>query len=310
MTAKRDLEADVASIRSFSRFYVRQIGLLHGGLLQGAPSLTQMHILFELANRDGLTASELGRELDVDLGYLSRILKKFESQGFITRKSSEQDSRQSILSMTKQGRAYFESYDKISRERNAEMLKALDPDQRSRTIAAMGIIQKNMGTPQGAASPIILRSLEMGDVGWITHRHGVLYQREFGWNNEFEAYVAEILSDFVKTFDPELERSWIAEQDGEVIGSVFLARQSKKVAQLRVLFVEPKARGQGLGRRLVDECVRFARLKGYQKLTLETADKLKAASILYQDVGFELVSQKQTGDFGSKHQQQNWSLNL
>lgn len=305
-----EMNAQISAIRAFNRFYVRRIGLLDGGLLKGSYSLTQMHILYDLANNENLTASKIGRELKLDLGYLSRILKKFEEQNLITRTPSKEDNRQVVLNMTKKGHAMFEPLDMRARERNADMLSSLSDESRRKLTSSMGNIQSILDDSTNSGEPYLLRTHEPGDIGWITHRHGVLYKEEHDFDETFEAMVATILAHFVTSYDPKSERSWIAERDGEIVGSIFCIKQSDKVAMLRAFFVEPTARGDGIGSRLVNECIRFARSKKYSMLTLRTSDTLCSAKKIYEEAGFILSSERAVHQFGRDFMDQDWNLQL
>jgi DNA-binding MarR family transcriptional regulator/GNAT superfamily N-acetyltransferase len=300
----------IADVRAFTRFYTRQIGLLEERLHKSAFSLTEARVLYELAHRNGLTATDLGRDLGLDAGYLSRLLKKFESRGFVTRAPSATDARQSVLSITEAGRKAFEPLDQASREDVAGLLGRLSAEHREAVVAAMQKLRRLLGQSREPATPYILRPLQVGDIGWIVHRQGVLYAREYGWDESYEALAAEILAGFVKSFDPEYENAWIAEREGEVVGSVFLMRKSAEVAKLRLLYVEPSARGLGIGRRLVDECIAFARAKGYKTLTLWTNDVLVSARRIYQAAGFQLTGEERHHSFGKDLVGQTWDLAL
>ncbi|EHK58327.1 bifunctional helix-turn-helix transcriptional regulator/GNAT family N-acetyltransferase [Allomesorhizobium alhagi] len=300
----------IADVRAFTRFYTRQIGLLEERLHKSAFSLTEARVLYELAHRNGLTATDLGRDLGLDAGYLSRLLKKFESRGFVTRAPSATDARQSVLSITEAGRKAFELLDQASREEVAGLLGRLSAEHREAVVAAMQKLRRLLGQSREPATPYILRPLQVGDIGWIVHRQGVLYAREYGWDESYEALAAEILAGFVKSFDPEYENAWIAEREGEVVGSVFLMRKSAEVAKLRLLYVEPSARGLGIGRRLVDECIAFARAKGYKTLTLWTNDVLVSARRIYQAAGFQLTGEERHHSFGKDLVGQTWDLAL
>ncbi len=300
----------VAAIRDFNRFYTQQIGLLEEGLLKSAFSLTEARVLYELAHRDGLTATDVGRDLGLDAGYLSRLLKKFEARGFLTRSPSGEDARQAILTLTSAGRDAFEPLNKASYDEIAALLTAIPSKGRGKLLAAMTTIQRHLGSTAEVKAPFILRSLESGDIGWIVYRQGVLYQQEYGWDETFEALVAEIMAAFVKTNDPKCERCWIAERAGEVIGSVIVVRESDDVAKLRLLYVEHSARGLGIGQQLVDECIRFASAKGYKTLTLWTNDVLVSARRIYEAAGFKLVTEENHHSFGKNLTGQNWDLEL
>lgn len=304
------LEQHIASVRAFNRFYTRQIGLLSHSLLDTAFTLTESRVLYELAHRDGLTAKVLGHELGIDAGYLSRILKKFHSQGLLTRKASPSDARQSVLTMTDAGRDAFLLLKQAACDDASKVLSELQPDERGRLVSSMDTISELLGDRAEPEEPYILRPPKCGDMGWLVHRHGVLYHEEYGWDGTFEGMVAEIVSDFIKTHDPASERCWIAERNGEVAGSVFVVKVSGEVAKLRMLYVEPSARGLGLGARLVDEVISFARAKGYKTLTLWTNDILGSARRIYEAVGFELISEERHHSFGKDLVGQIWSLRL
>jgi len=300
----------IAAIREFNRFYTRQIGLLEEGLLRSEFSLTEARILFELAHRTGPTATELGNDLGLDAGYLSRILKKFEQRGLLERRPSATDARQSHLFLTDKGRGAFEPLNKASREQVAELLASLPASEREKVVGAMKTVERLLGSSPEPKVPYLLRPLRVGDIGWITHRQGLLYHQEYGWDETYEALVAQILSDFVKNVDPRREASWVAEREGEVVGSVFVVRQSDEIAKLRLLYVEPAARGLGIGQRLVEECIGFARTKGYKSLTLWTNDVLASARRIYQAAGFKLVKEEPHHSFGKDLVGQTWTLDL
>ncbi|RJG47037.1 helix-turn-helix domain-containing GNAT family N-acetyltransferase [Mesorhizobium sp. DCY119] len=302
-------EDQIEAVRIFNRFYTRQIGLLQEGLLRSNFSLTEARVLYELANREGLTASDLTRELGLDAGYLSRLLKKFETRRLLTRAPSTLDGRQTVLSLTVAGRAAFAPLNRASAEEVATLLGRLSVEDREKVVKAMQAVQRLLGGAE-PKEPYILRPLQVGDIGWITHRQGVLYAQEYGFDGSYEALVAEILSTFVRDFDPQWERAWIAERDGEVVGSVFIVRKSETVAKLRLLYVDPSARGLGIGRRLVEECISFARSKGYKTMTLWTNDILLAARHIYQTAGFKLVEEDRHHSFGQDLVGQTWELEL
>jgi DNA-binding MarR family transcriptional regulator/GNAT superfamily N-acetyltransferase len=304
-----DLEA-VHTVRRFNRFYTRQIGLLDEGLLKSEFPLTEVRLLYELAHRDGLTAADLCHELDLDAGYLSRILKKFEARGLVSRETSKADARQAVLSLTEAGRAAFEPLNRASQHQVAVLLERLTDSETLDLLQAMRTIEHALGERAKSPVPYLLRPHHVGDIGWIVHRQGVLYNQEYGWDETFEALVAEIAAGFVKTYDPRRERCWIAERDGRIAGSVFLIRESGAIAHLRLLYVEPEARRLGIGRRLVDECIRFAREKGYETVTLWTNDVLVSARRIYQAAGFKLVSEERHHSFSKDLLGQNWDLDL
>lgn len=305
------LERDVAALRRFTRFYTRQTDLLDEGLLRSRFGLTEARVLYELAQRDATTAADLGRELGLDAGYLSRILKSFDADGLTRRAPSPTDGRQTLISLTPAGHAAFTPLDRASSSQAAELLGRLSQEDRGRLAAAMATIECCLGAGSAAvAEAITLRRHRTGDLGWIAHRQGLLYAQEYGWAATFEALVAEIAAAFVRNHDPGRERAWIAERGGEVVGSVFLVRQSDEVAKLRLLYVEPEARSTGLGRRLVAECIGFARAQGYGTLTLWTNDILTTARRIYEGFGFVLVAEERHHSFGHDLVGQNWSLAL
>ncbi|HWM29904.1 MAG TPA: bifunctional helix-turn-helix transcriptional regulator/GNAT family N-acetyltransferase [Woeseiaceae bacterium] len=304
------LDSHVTLVRNFNRFYTRQAGLLEEGLLKSEFSLTEARILYELAHRAGLTAAALGKDLGLDPGYVSRILKKFEGRGFLARLPSNDDGRQSLLTLTEAGRRAFAPLDQASRNDVAAMLNGLPASGRETLLQAMLRIQRLLGGDVDERLPCIFRSHQPGDIGWITHRQAVLYNREYGWDETYEALVAEILAAFVRNFDPQRERSWVVEREGEVVGCVFVMRKSDEIAQLRLLYVEPSARGLGIGGRLVDECIRFARNKGYRRMMLWTNDVLVSARRIYESAGFQLTSEERHHSFGKDLVGQTWELEL
>ena len=305
-----DFDRRVGAVRRFNRFWTRQIGVLQDGYLESPFSLTEVRVLYEFAQREETTASELSKELGLDAGYLSRILRGFEERGLIGKKSSEADGRRSILWLTEQGREAFATLDTRSHEEIGAMLGGLSPAEQGRLVEAMRTIEGLLGDQPELKVPYLLRPHQPGDMGWIVHRHGVLYAREYGWDERFEALVAEIVAEFIQQYDPKRERCWIAERDGEIVGSVFLVKQSEEVGKLRLLLVEPSARGLGIGRRLVQECVRFAKQTGYGKVTLWTNDVLRAARRIYEEAGFRLVHEEPHHSFGHDLVGQTWELEL
>ncbi len=310
--APRGLEQRVEAARRFNRFYTRTIGVLHEGAYQSPFSLTAVRVLYELAHRDKPTATALGRELGLDAGYLSRILRGFERRGLVSKTRSVADGRQSHLSLTAQGRKVFAPLDARSHDDVAALLGSLSPAAQVRLVGAMQTIERLLGDRAEPAPPTsyLLRAPQPGDLGWVVHRHGAVYAQEYGYDAQFEALVAEIVAHFVQRYNANRERCWIAEQDGEVVGSVFLVERSKTVAQLRLLLVEPQARGSGLGTRLVSECVRFARQTGYRKITLWTQSELRAARRLYQAAGFRVVGKEKNHSFGKDLVSESWELEL
>jgi len=300
----------IDAVRAFNRFYTRQIGLLDEGLLQSAFSLTEARVLYELAHRDGLTATDLGRDLGLDAGYVSRLLKKFERDDLISRSTLVSDARQSSIALTPAGRNAFAPLNKGSHDQVAALLDRLPASEQDRLVKSMRTVQALLDESAEPKIPYLLRPLQIGDIGWITRRQGLLYAQDYGWDETYEALVAEILAAFVKSFDPKWERSWIAERDGEVVGSVFVVRKSPEVAKLRLLYVEPSARGLGIGKRLVEECIGFTRARGYKTLTLWTNDILAAARHIYQVAGFKLIEEEPHHSFGKDLVGQNWDLDL
>lgn len=299
----------VAAVRRFNRFYTRQIGVLRQGLLDTPYSLAEARVLYELAHRDQPSASELGQALQLDPGYLSRMLRGFERGGLLRRRPAPDDARRSLLSLTAAGCEAVAELESRSDADAAALLGTVGEAQRPRLLQAMAIIESLL-EPGAEPRPWLLRQHRPGDMGWITHRHGLLYAREYGWDGSFEALVAEITTAFVRKHDPARERCWLAERDGEILGSVLLVKDSKTVARLRLLLVEPAARGLGIGRRLVEECIRFAREAGYRKLTLWTNDVLVSARRIYEAAGFRLVEEERHHSFGQDLVGQTWELKL
>jgi len=310
--APRELEQRVEAARRFNRFYTRQIGVLHEGAYNSPFSLTEVRVLYELAHRDQPTATALGRDLGLDAGYLSRMLRGFERRGLVLKTRSPADGRQSHLSLTALGRKVFGPLNARSHDEVAAMLGGLSAAAQARVVGAMQTIERLLGDRAESLPPAscVLRPPLPGELGWVVQRHGAVYAREYGYNEQFEALVAEIVAHFVQRYDAKRERCWIAEQGGEPVGSVFLVERSKTVAQLRLLLVEPKARGSGLGTRLVDECVRFARRAGYRKITLWTQSELRAARRLYQAAGFRVVRRERNRSFGKDLVSETWELEL
>lgn len=304
--------ARVEAVRRFNRLYTRRIGVLREGLLGSPFSLTEVRVLYELAHRKEPTASDLARELGLDPGYLSRILRGFWKRGFLSRSPSPADGRRVVLALRPAGRRALAPLEERSRAEAAALLATLAPADQVVLQDALSTVERLLGGEAPARSPadVVLRELRPGDAGWIVHRHGVLYAREWGYDQRFEAVVARILSDFVLRFDPTGERCWIAEWQGSVVGSVLLVRRSRTVARLRVLLVEPGARGLGIGRRLVAECVRFARDSGYRKITLWTHRSLRAARHLYEEAGFRCVGAARSRSFGQDLVDETWELDL
>ena len=308
--AARGLARRVEAMRHFNRFFTRQIGLLNEGLLESPFSLTEARILFELAHRERPSAMELCRDLGLDAGYLSRLLRNFRQRGLVTQRASDADGRRNLLELTRKGKAAFAALDARSGQDIASMLGGLAEGEQERLVAAMlGIEGLLRGGPPDP-TPCRLRPPRPGDFGWVIHRHGALYAQEYGWDERFEALVATIVAGFVDKNDPKRERCFIAERDGEIVGSVFLVKRRATVAQLRLLYVEPRARGLGIGRRLVRECIAFARQSGYRKITLWTNSILESARHLYLEAGFRKTAQERHHSFGHDLVGQNWELVL
>lgn len=303
-------ETEIARIRAFNRFYTRQIGVLDEGWLKSEFSLTEVRVLYELAQCENRLPTDLCRDLSLDPGYLSRILKKFESRGYVTRTPSQEDARQIHIALTDTGRTAYAPLEAASCNAVDALLKPLNSNARRTLVTAMTTVRSILDETASNSGPFIIREPKSGDIGWIIHRHGVLYHDEFGYDQRFEALVAEIAGQFVKQCDPRMERCWIAERDGEVAGSVFVVNAGAGVAKLRLLYVEPSARGLGIGRRLVSEVIDFAREKKYDTLTLWTHDVQVSAGRIYKAAGFKLVSERPHTDFGPEIVGQNWTLDL
>lgn len=309
-TTDLELEEQVDAVRRFNRFYTPLIGLLQEGYLDSPFSLTQVRVLYELAHRDGTTAAELARALSLDRGYLSRMLRGFTEVGLVEQQPSPEDRRRRILSLTEYGRSVFDPLDRRSHDDVVALLRGLSAESRRRLVVAMDAIEEILGEGTALPVPYVLRPPRPGDLGWVVQRHGATYADEYGWDETFEGLVAEIVAGFARHHDPKRERCWIAEVDGENVGSVFCVRRSDDVAQLRLLLVEPRARGLGIGRRLVEECIAFGRLARYRTLMLWTNDVLGAARRIYEDTGFQLVEEERHHSFGHDLVGQNWELTL
>jgi DNA-binding MarR family transcriptional regulator/GNAT superfamily N-acetyltransferase len=309
--AHASIEPHVAALRRFSRFYTRQLGLLDEQLLGSGLSLAEVRVLYEIVQQPGQTAAGLGRVLAIDAGYLSRLLRRLVAQGLVRRSLNAGDARSSTLAATAKGKRALVPLERASNAQAAALISHLDGGSADELRQAMRTVERAL-TPnlRGAPEPVVLRPHEVGDIGWIARRQGLLYAQEHGYDETFEALVAEIAARFVQTFDPKWERCWVAEQGGRIAGAVFIVRKSARVAQLRLLYVEPCARGQGLGARLVDECLRFARGKGYKSLMLWTQSHLDAARHLYTSRGFRLDKQEKHRSFGKSLVAQTWTLTL
>jgi DNA-binding MarR family transcriptional regulator/GNAT superfamily N-acetyltransferase len=301
----------VEHIRHFNRFYTEQIGVVSGHLLRSRFSLTEVRILYEVANRDDPTAAQIASDLKLDRGQMSRTLARFQRQGIIGRVASPDDGRARLLSLTAKGKRLFRGLDARANDEIAGLLRDTGVDDRRRLIAAMREIEGVLGPRSEAGAQFVIRGPRPGDLGWIVHRHGVLYAQEYRYDERFEALVAKIVGEFAERFDARRERCWIAEKDGMVVGSVFLVRESDAVAKLRLLYVEPSARGFGIGRRLIDECVRFARGARYRKIALWTQSELLAARRLYEKAGFVRLKEQPHRSFGRDDLvAETWDLTL
>lgn len=313
MTRQRvaeELLTDVAAVRQFNRFYTRQIGLIEPKHLHTSVSLPEARILYELAQHAQLSPKVLAEELGIDPGQLSRTLQSLQERHLISRKPSNRDKRQIEVTLTAKGRATFAELDKRSQQFVTTFLKGLPPGRRTSVVRAMGHIEQALAPGGAARAPVVLRTHRAGDIGWIISRHGALYTDEFGWTADFEAMVADIAAQFLKTHDPACERCWIAEIDGQPAGTVTLVKGSKTVAKLRLLLVEPSARGAGVGKALVGECIRFARQAGYSSITLWTQSILLAARGIYKDAGFRLTDKEPHQSFGKDLIGETWTLDL
>ena len=299
----------IDAIRAFNRFYTKKSGLLQRGLLDSPYSLTEVRVLYELAHEMDLTATDLMDSLGIDRGYLSRILRRFEKDRLITRKRSAGDARSSLLRLTARGRTVFGDLNSRQSAEIGRLIESIPAQAQDNLVASMRSIMTTLGSGE-TAGKLELRTHHPGDMGWVMFTHGVLYAREYDWDERFEALVGEIVVNFVRSFDPDRERCWIAELDGERVGSIFLVKDTDTVAKLRLLLVTPAARGKGVGKRLVDECIGFARQANYQKLTLWTNSILDAARHIYEAHGFRLVSEEKHTSFGHNLTGQYWELDL
>lgn len=306
----KDMAAQIEAVRRFNRFYTRQIGVLEEGHLQTPFSLTEARVIYEMAHREQTTAGELAAELKLDAGYLSRIVRDFSKKGLIDKQPSETDGRQTVLRLTEAGQTAFATLNSRSRHEIGAMLDALSAADQRRLGEAMQTIETLLGSTPERSVPYLLRPHQPGDMGWVVQQHGILYNTEYGWDETFEGLVAGIVSEFIKNYDHKFERCWMAEMNGEIVGSVFVVKKSDEVAKLRLLIVDPKARGLGIGKRLVNECIRFARQVGYKKMTLWTNNVLLAARGIYQSTGFTLVEEDPYHGFGKDLVGETWELTL
>jgi DNA-binding MarR family transcriptional regulator/GNAT superfamily N-acetyltransferase len=300
---------DVAAVREFNRFYTSVLGLLSEGLLDTPYSLTEARIIFELARQDEVEVAAMRRWLDLDAGYLSRILARFEADGLVRKSRAAADARRQVIGLTPAGRAVFGRLDELSNEQIRGLLAPIPAGRRSRLTAAMASIREILADGP-AGGTVVLRPPVPGDLGWVVQRNAALYAAEYGWDETYEALVARIVADYAARADHAGEAAWIAEVAGERAGCVFCMRKSERAAQLRLLLVEPSARGLGIGGRLVDECLAFARRAGYAEIVLWTNDVLHAARRIYQRAGFELVGSQPHHSFGHDLVGQDWRLAL
>jgi len=304
------LDRQIAAIRGFSRFYTSKLGIIEPKLLHSPWTLQEARIIYEIAQRDSCTATDLVRALGLDAGFLSRTLRALQRRQIVARKPSKSDRRVTELALTARGRAAFAELDNRSRNEVAALLGALDSAARAALVNAMTTIEQALEPPARQPAPLLLRSHRPGDIGWVVSRHGALYAQEYGWDISFEALVGEIGAQFIRSFDPSCEHCWIAEIGGEPVGSVFLVRASDEVAKLRLLLVEQKARGLGLGRALTEQCIGFARQAGYGSITLWTQSILVAARAIYQHAGFRRVKEEPHHSFGVDLVGEIWQLDL
>jgi DNA-binding MarR family transcriptional regulator/GNAT superfamily N-acetyltransferase len=311
--ARQQRERRIAAVRSFNRFYTRQIGVLRKNFLDSPYTLGEARVLYEIGRRRLPTASDVGRALDLDAGYLSRVLRNFEKSGLIVRTASAQDARRSYLALTMRGKKVMASLNARSQRDVSNMLGKLEGVDQQQLMAAMNTIETLLGgapEEEQSGSRYILREPRPGDFGWVVKRHAELYAQEYQWREPFEGVCAQIVADFVNKYDPKLERCWIAEMNGENVGCIFVAKDSVEVARIRLLLVDPKARGLGLGARLTDECIKFARGAGYKKMTLWTHRVLTAARHIYEKAGFKLMRSENHHDWGPPVVSEHWDLEL
>jgi DNA-binding MarR family transcriptional regulator/GNAT superfamily N-acetyltransferase len=303
-------DRQISAVRAFNRFYTRKLGVFDQHFMKSPFSLSEGRVLYELAHRDDLAAKQIGSELGLDPGYLSRLIQNFDEKGLITRTPLASDRRQYQLSLTAKGRQAFAKLDRSSDDQVASMIETLGDGDRRRLVEAMAVIERLLGGSDAPPAPAILRDPRPGDMGWVVQSHGALYASEYGFDSSFEALVAEISAKFLVSFDASRERCWIAELDGVQVGSVFLVKHSDDVAKLRLLLVDPAGRGQRLGQRLVAECIAFAKACGYRKITLWTQSILLAARKIYQDAGFVLVASEPHRSFGQSLVGETWEREL
>jgi len=303
------IDKQVSILRAFNRFYTRKIGVLDG--MASAPfSLAEARVLYELAHRERPTATDIRTELGLDAGYMSRIMRDFEHRKLIKREQSKVDERQRFLSLTTKGQREFAPLDERSNHDIAAMLERLSSADRKQLVEAIQTVRRLLDENVEPQIPYLLRVHQPGDMGWIVHRQAILYAEEYGWDGTYEALAAKIVAHFIKNYDPKRERAWVAERDGRRVGAVFVAKESREIAKLRLLHVEAEARGLGIGKRLVKECIQFAQQAGYRKMTLWTQSNLRAARHIYKEAGFKVVSDKKHHSFGKDLTAETWELDL
>jgi DNA-binding MarR family transcriptional regulator/GNAT superfamily N-acetyltransferase len=302
-------EDRVAAVRSFNRFYTARIGVLGDGLLRTAHSLTEARVLYELGQREVTEVADLRREMEIDAGFLSRLLARLQRNGLVARERSDHDARRQRVRLTEDGAAAFAELDRRSADEIGAVLHALSEDDQRRLVAAMDTVEDVL-TQAPPAAGFVLRSPHPGDLGWIVQAHGALYTEQYGWDESFEALVARIVADYAGDHDPRREAAWIAEVDGAPAGCVLCVRRDDDTAQLRLLLVHPRARGRGIGGRLIEECLGFAKRAGYARITLWTNDILHEARRLYERAGFELVESAPHHSFGHDLVEQTWARDL
>jgi DNA-binding MarR family transcriptional regulator/GNAT superfamily N-acetyltransferase len=307
-TLQGALPDHIAAVRRFNRFYTQHIGLLREAWLDSPFSLTEARVLYEIAQRAGTTARDIATELGLDAGYLSRMLRRFHKAGLIRKQVSPDDARQTLLSMTARGRKAFAPLEAHTRKQVSAMLKRLGPQQQDRLVSAMGTVETLLAVEP--KDEFILHEPRAGDFGWMVTRHAVLYAQEYQWTENFEGLCAQIVAEFLNSFDPQYERAWIAERDGEPVGSVLLAKETHEVARLRLLLVEPSARGLGIGTALTDACIGFARQRGYRRITLWTHRVLTTARHVYERAGFRLTSSEARQSWGQDVVSEHWDMAL
>jgi DNA-binding MarR family transcriptional regulator/N-acetylglutamate synthase-like GNAT family acetyltransferase len=304
------LDERIDTVRRFNRLYTRRIGVLEDGYLKSPFSLAEVRVLYELAHRQRATATQLARELELDAGYLSRIVQRFVQRGLVQRTPSARDGRETFLTLSQQGCEAFEPLEQGAREQIGALLGTLSERDQQRFTAAIESIEQLLGEPEPKSPPYTLRQPREGDMGWVVERHGALYAAEYGFDTEFEALVAHIVAKFIDHFDPEHERCWIAERRGQRVGCIFLVKASKRIGKLRLFLVEPEARGMGIGRRLIDECLRFARAAGYHRVRLWTQSNLLAARHLYTQAGFTRIAEEAHHSYSQDLVAETWEIRL